>query len=152
MNNIYYEPSHPVSFIGKARVAQHFKNKIPTTEVTSWLESQEAYNKHKVIRKKFPRRSYNVDAMDVVWEMDLGDYRSLKDQNSGYCYLLGVIDVFSKYSWVEPLKDKSGESVVRGLKSILNRSKPRVAITCQSNLGTEFLSSKVQEFLRKQDI
>lgn len=80
--------------------------------MTSWLESQEAYNKHKVIRKKFPRRPYNVDAMDVVWEMHLGDYRSLKDQNSGYCYLLGVIDVFSKYSWVEPLKDKSGESVV----------------------------------------
>ena len=36
--------------------------------------------------------------------------------NKGIKYLLCVIDVFSKYAWVVPLKDKKGESIVEGFK------------------------------------
>ena len=37
--------------------------------------------------------------------------------NKGIKYLLCVIDVFSKYAWVVPLKDKKGESIVEGIKN-----------------------------------
>ena len=36
--------------------------------------------------------------------------------NKGIKYLLCVIDLFSRYSWVFPLKNKKGDSIVEGFK------------------------------------
>ena len=38
-------------------------------------------------------------------------------------YLLCVIDLFSKYAWVVPLKDKKGTTVANAFQSILDNSK-----------------------------
>ena len=35
--------------------------------------------------------------------------------NRGFKYLLAVIDIFSKYGWLIPLKDKTGKSVASAL-------------------------------------
>ena len=43
--------------------------------------------------------------------------------NKGIKYLLCVIDLFSKYAFVVPLKDKKGISIVNAFQSILNKSK-----------------------------
>ena len=37
--------------------------------------------------------------------------------NKGYRYLLMVLDLFSKYGWIVPLKDKKGETVTEALYS-----------------------------------
>ena len=42
--------------------------------------------------------------------------------NKGIRYLLCVIYLFSRYAWVIPLKNKKGESIVEGLKKILDDS------------------------------
>ena len=44
--------------------------------------------------------------------------------NQGIKYLLAVIDVFSKYGWLIPLKDKTGKSVASALKTIFEERKP----------------------------
>ena len=43
--------------------------------------------------------------------------------NKGINYLLCVIDLFSKYAWVVPLKNNKGVSIVNAFQSILNDSK-----------------------------
>ena len=43
--------------------------------------------------------------------------------NKGIKYLLYVIDSFSKYVWVIPLKDKKGVSIANGFEKVLNDSK-----------------------------
>ena len=43
--------------------------------------------------------------------------------NKGIRYLLCAIDLFSKYAFVVPLKDKKGASIVNAFQSILNNSK-----------------------------
>ena len=40
--------------------------------------------------------------------------------NKGFRFLLCVIDIFSKYAWVVPLKDKKGVSIVDAFQKILN--------------------------------
>ena len=40
----------------------------------------------------------------------------------GFRFLLCVIDIFSKYDWVVPLKDKKGASIVNAFQSILRDS------------------------------
>ena len=46
----------------------------------------------------------------------------LSKQNKGIKYLLCVIDLFRKYAFVAPLKNKKGASVVKGFKKIVNES------------------------------
>ena len=43
--------------------------------------------------------------------------------NKGFRFLLCVIDIFSKYAWVVPLKDKKGVSIVNAFQKILDKYK-----------------------------
>ena len=45
---------------------------------------------------------------DNIWVVDLADMQSLSKYNKGIKYLLCTIDLFSKYAWVVPTKDKKG--------------------------------------------
>ena len=49
--------------------------------------------------------------------------QSLSRLNKGFRFLLCVIDIFSKYAWVVPLKDKKGLTTVNAFQKILNDSK-----------------------------
>ena len=49
---------------------------------------------------------------DNIWGVDLADMQSLSRYNKGFKYLLCVIDLFSKYAWFVPIKDKKGTSIV----------------------------------------
>ena len=51
---------------------------------------------------------------------DLADMQLLSRYNKGITFLLCVIDIFSKYAWIVPLKDKKGVSIVAAFQSILN--------------------------------
>ena len=57
--------------------------------------------------------------------------------NKGIKYLLCVIDSFSKYVWVIPLKDKKGVSIANGFEKVLNDSK-RKTHKIWVNRGSEF--------------
>ena len=47
---------------------------------------------------------------------------SLSSKNKNVKYLLCVIDVFTKYAWVKPLKDKKGKTVLNTFIKIVNES------------------------------
>ena len=60
---------------------------------------------------------------DNIWGVDLADMQLLSKFNKGFRFLLCVIDVFSKYAWVIPLKDKNGISIVNAFQKLLDDSK-----------------------------
>ena len=62
---------------------------------------------------------------DNIWGVNLADMQLLSKSNLGFRFLLCVIDIFSKYAWVVPLKDKKGISIVNTLQIILKESKRR---------------------------
>jgi len=64
--------------------------------------------------------------------------------NRGVRYLLTVIDVFSKYGWMLPLKDKTGESVADEFKEIFKKSK-RKREKLWTDKGREFYNKNVKE-------
>ena len=43
--------------------------------------------------------------------------------NNRFRFLLCVVDIFSKYAWVLPLKDKNGVSIVNDFQNILDKSR-----------------------------
>ena len=58
-----------------------------------------------------------------VWGANLADMELISKSNKGFRFLLHVIDVYSKYAWVVPLKDKKDVTVFNAFQSILNDSK-----------------------------
>ena len=64
--------------------------------------------------------------------------------NRGIKYLLAVIDVFSKYGWLIPLKDKTGKSVASALKTIFKERKPEKMWV---DKGKEFYNTDVKELI-----
>ena len=71
--------------------------------------------------------------------------------NKGLKYLLMVIDIFSKYGWIIPLKDKKIESVSLPFDHIFKKSK-RKPEKLWTDKGSEFISKHFKDFLKKHNV
>ena len=76
---------------------------------------------HKPIKRNFTRRRVIVNHIDETWCSDIVEMQKFSRWNAGYRYLLMVLDVFSKYGWIVPLKDKKGETVMNAFKNNIQR-------------------------------
>jgi len=99
------------------------KSNFSRNEIVRWLESQDVYTLHRHSRRKFSRLHYSVTNVDDVWDADLIKLRNIKSYNDGYSYLLVIIDVLSKYAWVEPLRDKTSNCVIKACNDASFRTK-----------------------------
>ena len=75
----------------------------------------------------------------------------LSRYNKGIRFLLCVIDIFSKYAWVVPLKDKKGVSIVTAFQSILKQSN-RKPNKIWVDKGSEFYNASFKKWFRDNDI
>ena len=60
----------------------------------------------KPIIKKFEKRKVHSAFIDNIWSADLADMQLIRKFGKGFRFLLSVIDIYSKYAWVVPLKVK----------------------------------------------
>ena len=71
--------------------------------------------------------------------------------NKGFLFSLCVIDIFSKYAWVLPLKNKKGVSIADAFKKILddsNRKPNKIWV----DKGSKFYNSSFEKWLKDNDI
>ena len=66
-----------------------------------------AEESHKPIIRKFEKRKVHSPFIDSIWGLDLADMELTRKLNKGFRFLLCVVDIYSKYAWVIPLKDKN---------------------------------------------
>ena len=71
--------------------------------------------------------------------------------NKGFKFLLCVIDIYSKYSWVVPLKDKKGVDIVHAFYKILKQS-PRKPHKIWVDKGSEFYNPHSKKWLKDNNI
>ena len=92
---------------------------------------------HKQIIRNFKKRKAYSSFRDNMWGVDLADMQSLSKYSKGIRYLLCAIDLFSKYAWVVPLKDKRGITVVNAFQKIISKGhKPNKVWVDQSGKFT----------------
>ena len=75
----------------------------------------------------------------------------LSKYDKGIRFLLRVIDVFSKYAWAVPLKDKKGISIVKAFQIILKQSN-RKPNKIWVDKGSEFYNAYFKKWLRDNNI
>ena len=76
----------------------------------------------------------------------------LSRYNKGIRFLLCAIDIFSKYAWVAPLRDKKGVSIVTVFQSILKQSNSRTPNKIWLDKGSEFYNASFKKWLHDNDI
>ena len=76
--------------------------------------------------------------------------QSLSKYNKEIKYLLSAIDLFSKYAWVVPIKDKKWTSIVNAFKKLI--SKKRKPNKIWVDQGSEFYDKSFKKFLKINNI
>ena len=109
-----------------------------------------ANERHRQIIQKFKKKKVYSSFRDNIWGVDLADMQSLSKYNKGIKYLLCAIDLFSKYAWVVPLKDKRGITIVNAFQKII--SKGRKANKMWFDQGGEFYNNLFKRFLKINNI
>ena len=104
---------------------------------------------HKPIKRNFTKRRVIAHNVDDIWCSDLVDMQKLSKWNRGYKYLLMVLDLFSKYGWIVPLKTKTGLEVAKAFESLLVKNKPKMLWV---DKGKEYYNKNVLDLLAKDKI
>ena len=76
--------------------------------------------------------------------------QSLSKYNKGIKYLLCAIDLFSKYTWIVPLKDKRGITIVNAFQKIISKGRKPNKIWVDQ--GGEFYNKLFKRFLKINNI
>ena len=115
------------------------------------FNQQLAEESHKTIIRNLKKRTVYSRFKDNIWGANLADMQLISKFNKRFRFLLCVIDIFSKYAWVVPLKDKIGVSIVDALQKILDDSdrKPNKIWVDKEN---EFYNNSFKKWFKDHDI
>ena len=106
---------------------------------------------HKPIIRKFNKRKVHSPFSDNIWGADLADVQLISKFNKGFRFLLCVIDIFSKYAWVIPLKDKKGIIITNAFQKVLKESNKKLN-KMWVDKGSEFYNRSMKLWLEKNGI
>lgn len=148
LHSIFYNPEHWAGFssIKKLAKASGYSEK----KVKDWLQSQPTYTLHRQAKKKYSTRHYIVHDLDEQWQADLADMSSISNENQGHTFILTVIDIFSRYAWARPLKNKSGKAVAAAFRDIFKEK--RIPKRIQTDQGKEFENREVRRLFDEYNI
>ena len=106
---------------------------------------------HKPVKRKFEKRQVFVRNVDDIWAADLVDMQYYSRTNKGFKYILMIIDVFSKYGWAIPLKNKTSAEVVRAFTELWNSGQkpPKYLWT---DKGKEFDNREFRKLLEEKKV
>ena len=80
-----------------------------------------------------------------MWNADL---IIVSEPENSYKYILTVMDGFTRYAWVLPLKDKKGETVANAFKEIMKIEKPNKLWV---DRGKEFYNQHMYSLFKFKD-
>ena len=126
------------------------KSKVSGVNIEVKHNEQLAKELHKPIIRNFKKRAVYSGFKDNIWGADLADVELISKFNTGFKFLSDVIDIFSKYACVVPLKDKKGVNIVNAFPKILNDSN-RKPNKIWVDKGSEFYNNSFKKWLKDND-
>ena len=154
LSTLYFDPKSPASYLGPEKLYQYVKSegkvKIGRHRIRQWLQDQESYSLTRGARRKFKRSRVVVAGIDSLWDADLMTMIDLSKHNDDNKYVLVCIDIFSRFAYCQPIKNKTGANVVTALQNILGG--PRKPNMIRTDRGMEFRSKDVNKYLKSVDI
>ena len=123
--------------------------KVKLYQIKNQLNNDQKLLLENVI-KKFVRRKVHSSSIDNIWGGDLVDMHLISKFNKGICFLLCVIDIFNKYTWVVPLKKEKGITITNAFQNFLDKSN-RKSNKMWADKGSQFYERSVKSWLQYND-
>lgn len=154
LRGIYFNPSHPVSFQSAYKLYKFIKEdgkyQFTLKTLQDWLSDHENFSLNKNVLRNFQRGRVLVKGIDDQWDADLFSLIPYADANDGYSYVLAVIDIFSRFAWLVPLKKKTATETKNGFLSILQQGRKPQRL--RTDMGSEFKSSVFGTAMKQEKI
>jgi len=148
----YLSIDHPTSFGGIGQVKKFYSN-ISKDIIEEAIFGIDAYTLQRP--KKRPRH-YNpifVRRPRQIMQCDLIIFDSKYNKaNDGFINILVLIDSFTRFVWVRPLKDKTGYTVRKCFSELKKEMHEGFGEALMTDQGTEFINKEVKEWLKENDI
>ena len=106
---------------------------------------------HKPVRKRFKKRKVFAKKANDIMAADLVDMQYFARGNKGFRYILMIIDVFSKYGYAIPLKNKTAAEMVKAFKKLWKSGMPNFRLLW-TDKGSEFLNKPMRELLENRNV
>ena len=147
----YTSPGSPLAFSSPYRAYNYYNGQIPLKTIKNWMHGLDTYTLHKQARKPKPRNPTYAYYKRYQFQIDLIELGQLSVANDGYRYLLTVIDIFTRFAFVEPLKNKTAPVFLEGFKAIMERAKqfPQKIL---ADRGSEIKNKLFKEYCRQNDV
>lgn len=125
------------------------KGKYTRKQVADFLRNLKTQQLFKKTTRSKKYKAIVASQENQNWQCDLIDLQDFSKKNKGYKYILTVIDVFSRFAYAEPLKNKTGPVVLEAFKKVAKNGPPHLLT---SDNGSEFINKQFQDFLKDQNI
>ena len=125
--------------------------------IISGIKNENVSNKklaeelHKLIIRKFNKIKVHSPFIDNIWDADLADMQLRSKFNKVFGFLLCVIDIYSKYAWVSPLKDEKAITITI-FQKILGESNRKPNNVCVDKGSAFYNRSMKKSWLEKNGI
>ena len=152
----YYDISKPGSYMGANTFWISIKKDKQLPEgtnlsvVKAWLDKQETFNLHRQPKRNFKTEQIIVGQVNQQWDGDLLVLTNYAKFNKGYGYIMVLIDLFSRFVFLEPLKTKGTKDVVAALKDVFEGG--RIPQVLRSDQGKEWLGKGVKDYLESKKV
>ena len=123
---------------------------IQRQDTQNLLQGVLSYSLHRLRRNQFPTFPTLVFNIDVAYSV-FDRIQGLARWNKGIRNALMVMDLLSKYAWVEPLKNKTTVAVTQAMQTILKRA-GRPPPKIQIDSGKEFYNRTFQTSMKTKGI
>ena len=147
----YITPGEEIAFGGRNLVAKNINltNEKVNRDILSYNYS---YGLHRGYRKPKFVNPYFINSPRQQVQCDLIDIKRLKHDNDSVQYLLVCIDIFSRFCWVQTMKNKTALACKEALKNVLEEMDPLFPAIIAVDRGLEFENVPVRQLLRNKNI
>lgn len=154
LQRLYTNPSSPACYTGVERLwleARKYRPAIQRHQVEEFLAGQDVYTRYRRVVRRFRRLPTLAAGLHTHWQADLAEMGHLAAENDGMEYMLVCVDVLSRQLFVQPLRKKTAEEMVRAFECVFRRAGtiPWVLVTDQ---GREFTAGHVQDYFRRLEL
>lgn len=155
LKHLYTDTNSPVAFSSPLRIFNEAKKRYPKLKfatVKSFLAQQPSYTLHKPVTKKFKRAPVITNGLGEQVDVDLADTTRLSGSNDRIKFLIVMLDPFSRYAMVEPIKNKKSQTVLEGMKRLFSKNPTRVPKALRHDEGGEFVNKNMRAYLKQKNI
>lgn len=134
-----------------ARIYEYYAG-IKKSDVAKFLKNNETHQLHQIPKKEKSVKSIVISKPRKYLQCDLIDVSKVRNFNEDFTFIFTCVDLFSKYAWAVPLKDKTPGECTRAIETILSEMPfGEVPSVVQSDSGNEF-RGEFDAYLEDHDI